>query len=297
MTINMNHQHLRYFWTVAKEGSVSKACRQLNLAQSTVSGQIIQLENALGKKLFDRRKKRLFLTDEGRVVLSYAETIFNQTQEMVDHVMHGTYRQPPLRLACDVTVSAQVMIEVMKAVRGWEPTTQVQVQQATLPQLMDRLRRFACHLIVTDQPGDTGDAAEVFRREVERLGIDFVCTPTLARRVKRFPDDLAHVPMLLPVPSHPLWSVLQEFLREHHIQPPQEIEIQDPDLQREMALAGLGVAPLHELIVRRDLQRKRLVRLGAAPASVTKTLWFVAKKGPSVHPLVSKLMSHFNFSK
>ena len=50
----LNYHHLLYFWAVAKNGSVSRACEELRLAQPTISGQIRALEGILGEKLFAR---------------------------------------------------------------------------------------------------------------------------------------------------------------------------------------------------------------------------------------------------
>ena len=47
----LNYHHLLYFWVVAREGSISRACEQLNLAQPTISGQIRDLEKSLRKRL------------------------------------------------------------------------------------------------------------------------------------------------------------------------------------------------------------------------------------------------------
>ena len=54
----LNYHHLMYFWTVAREGGVARACARLRLAQPTVSGQIKALENALDEKLFERQGHR-----------------------------------------------------------------------------------------------------------------------------------------------------------------------------------------------------------------------------------------------
>ena len=40
----LNYHHLHYFWTVAREGSIAKACRQLHLTQPTISNQLRHLE-------------------------------------------------------------------------------------------------------------------------------------------------------------------------------------------------------------------------------------------------------------
>ena len=40
----LNYHHLLYFWTVAREGSITRACEQLRLTQPTISGQLRELD-------------------------------------------------------------------------------------------------------------------------------------------------------------------------------------------------------------------------------------------------------------
>jgi LysR family transcriptional regulator, transcriptional activator of nhaA len=72
----LNYHHLLYFWTVVREGSISKAAEKLRLAQPTISAQIRQLEESLGERLFQRQGRTLVPTDVGRLVYRYADEIF-----------------------------------------------------------------------------------------------------------------------------------------------------------------------------------------------------------------------------
>lgn len=78
----MNYKQLRYFWAVAKTGSIVRACEQLNLTPQTISGQIGLLEKTLGVELFRRAGRRLELTETGQLALSYAEEIFQVGGEL-----------------------------------------------------------------------------------------------------------------------------------------------------------------------------------------------------------------------
>ena len=62
---NMELRLLRYFLTVAKEQSFTKAAEQLHITQPTLSRQMAALEDELGITLFLRNGKRISLTDEG----------------------------------------------------------------------------------------------------------------------------------------------------------------------------------------------------------------------------------------
>lgn len=80
----LNYHHLLYFWTVVREGSVSKAAEKLRLSQPTVSAQVRMLEKALGQKLFVKKGRTQLLSDVGRTVYRYAEEIFGIGREMME---------------------------------------------------------------------------------------------------------------------------------------------------------------------------------------------------------------------
>ncbi|MFB5676238.1 LysR family transcriptional regulator [Paenibacillus terreus] len=76
----MDIRVLRYFLTVAREGSITGAADFLHLTQPTLSRQLKDLEQELGKKLFIRSSHSVILTDEGMLLRKRAEEIV----EMVD---------------------------------------------------------------------------------------------------------------------------------------------------------------------------------------------------------------------
>jgi len=90
----LNYHHLLYFWTVAKEGSIARACEKLRLAQPTISGQLRLLEETLGEKLFAKQGRGLAMTEVGQVVYRYADEIFGLGRELQD-VLKGRPRGRP----------------------------------------------------------------------------------------------------------------------------------------------------------------------------------------------------------
>ena len=70
--LRLNLKHLRYFWCVASHGSIARAAEVLYLTPQTISGQLRDLEEQVGDKLFSREGRNLVLTETGRTVFSYA---------------------------------------------------------------------------------------------------------------------------------------------------------------------------------------------------------------------------------
>lgn len=75
---NMNWDDLRYFIEVVRSGNVTEAGLRLGVNQSTVSRRIAQLENQLGKALFDRTAKGWLITPVGEKIVMLAEEMANQ---------------------------------------------------------------------------------------------------------------------------------------------------------------------------------------------------------------------------
>ena len=78
----LNYHHLLYFWTVAREGGVSKAAETLRLAQPTVSAQVKMLEESVGERLFERQGRRLVLTGPGEQLLADCRNILGAVESL-----------------------------------------------------------------------------------------------------------------------------------------------------------------------------------------------------------------------
>jgi LysR family transcriptional regulator, low CO2-responsive transcriptional regulator len=83
-------RQLEIFSAVAKNLSVSKAAKTLNLSQPAVSKQIQQLEIALGVPVVDIIRQRVFMTDTGRTVLKHAHLLDQQLESLKEAIHHGT---------------------------------------------------------------------------------------------------------------------------------------------------------------------------------------------------------------
>lgn len=78
----MELRDLQIFQSVADQGSVSSAAKELNYVQSNVTTRIKQLENELKTPLFYRHKRGMTLTAEGRKMLVYVNKILQDVEEL-----------------------------------------------------------------------------------------------------------------------------------------------------------------------------------------------------------------------
>ena len=90
MITNINYNHLYYFWQVSKHGSIAAASKILNLTPQTVSSQITNLEQRLGKPLFIRQGRGLQLTEFGHVTQQYTNDMFAIAHEWLETTQGDT---------------------------------------------------------------------------------------------------------------------------------------------------------------------------------------------------------------
>jgi DNA-binding transcriptional LysR family regulator len=77
----MTLHQLRIFLTVAQSSTLTRASKQLGLAQPSLSKQLAGLEDSVGTRLFDRGHNRMLLTDAGRVLLRHAQNVLREIEE------------------------------------------------------------------------------------------------------------------------------------------------------------------------------------------------------------------------
>lgn len=77
---------LKYFITIAREQNISAAAEKLHLSQPTLSRQIKDMEDELGKQLFIRGNRKITLTEDGMILRKRAEEILDLVQKAENEI-------------------------------------------------------------------------------------------------------------------------------------------------------------------------------------------------------------------
>jgi len=80
-------EQLKQLIAFATHGTLSKAAEELYISQSALSRSIQKLEKTLGAELFDRKKNKMELNENGKTVIQYAEKILNLVDEMEEKLI------------------------------------------------------------------------------------------------------------------------------------------------------------------------------------------------------------------
>jgi LysR family transcriptional activator of nhaA len=284
----LNFHHLRYFWAVAKEGNLTRAARQLHVSQSALSAQIKQLEADLGQPLFQRLGRTLVLTEAGQVALSYAEGIFASGNELVEVLREGRREERQiLRIGAVATTSRNFQENFIRPLLDRDDVDLVLVSGG-LPELLSRLRVHSLDLVLCNQRVHAS-ATDPWRcRRIARQPVSLVGRPSA--RPFRFPDDLAHVPLLLPGRDNEMRLTFDLRCEQLGIRPRVRAEVDDMALLRLLARDSSNIALMPTVVAQDELRSGRLVELAVVP-DLYENFYGVTVQRRYELPLVGQLLA------
>ena len=85
----MTLHQLRILMAVAQSSTLTRASKQLGLAQPSLSQQLAKLEESVGTRLFDRSHNRMVLTDAGQVLVRHAQAVLKEIDEAEARMIAG----------------------------------------------------------------------------------------------------------------------------------------------------------------------------------------------------------------
>ncbi|MBX7097191.1 MAG: LysR family transcriptional regulator [Myxococcaceae bacterium] len=241
----LNYHHLLYFFLTAREGGLGPAAKILRVSHPTISTQIKLLEDRLGTALFEKRGRRLSLTEEGRVVYRYAEEIFGLGRELVDAVK-GLPSDRPQVLTVGVSdvvpklITRRLLAPIMQGGK-FRIVCHEDVPERLLPQL-------AVHeldLVISDAPVPPSVAVKAYGHLLGSTGVVWAATPTMARSLRRgFPQSLTDVPVVLPTAATSLRRALDAWCEAKKVRPRVVAEAEDSALLKTFAESGWGAVAI-----------------------------------------------------
>lgn len=284
----LNYHHLRYFWTVAKEGSLAAAAAKLHVSPPSISEQIGELEAALGEQLFRREGRNNVLTDAGQMVFGYAEEIFALGRELLSAVKQRPGAKT-LRLYVGVADSFPKLVtnEILKPAFSLPRMVHVICREGKLEDLLAQLAAHRLDLVLADEPASSSVNFKVFNHPLGATGTTFCAEKQLATRLKRnFPRSLHDAPALLPVDNTTLRRALEAWFREQQIQPRVVAEFEDLALMKVMAAEGRGFIAVPTVAARDALTHYGFHKIGEA-ADCRIQLHVITAERKIAHPAVT----------
>lgn len=287
----LNYQHLYYFWTVAKKGSIKSACETLNLAQPTISGQLALFERAIGAKLFKREGRKLVLTESGWFVFRYADEIFSIGDELIKWLQGGSAEQSHnLKVGVCNGVDMSVALQLLsRALNAQHPPTLCCVS-SDAERLLQELRLRNYDLAVLTAPPACSDPNSTFSHLLATLEVSLYGPPGMAKsHSSGLPRSLHRAPVVLPVQNSSLRQSLDHWFEAQGIEPDVKSEIDDSELRKSVAAncAALTFAPTDAL---RDVRQRYGLEAIGVIQGVEEKIYAVTTQRKIRNPAIAQII-------
>jgi LysR family transcriptional activator of nhaA len=286
----LNYHHLLYFYTVAREGSVTRASQVLRLAQPTLSGQIRKLEESLDEKLFVREGRHLALTDVGRMVYRYADEIFSLGREMQD-ALRGRPTNRPAKLFVGISDAVPKLVchRLLETALELEEPVELVLHEGKTNDLLAALAVQEYDMVLTDAPLGPPVRVKAFNHSLGGCGVGFFGEAALARRHRKgFPKSLDGAPMLLPTSNTSLRHSLDHWFDSVGVRPATIAEIEDTALLKVFGQHGTGIfaAPI---VVADEIRKVHGVQLVGSTEAVREEFFAITVERRITHPAVAAI--------
>lgn len=294
--MQLNFKHLKYFWTVAHEGSLTKASDVLHISTPALSVQIQKLEDQLGHTLFDRKGRQLVLNEAGRVALDYADTIFTAGADLLGSMRGIDARaKKVIRIGAMATLSRNFQASFLSPLLTRDDLDIV-VRSDGLSVLLKALEDLQLDVLLVNTPPTVSHDIPWLTHLIDEQPVSIVGSPKRVNAAIDIKELLTTQPLILPSEASSIRNNFDAWLDRMNINPRIVAEVDDMAMIRLLARADHGIAVVPPIVVRDELDSGRLVEAKHFDA-LTESFYAITLKRRFDNPLVRELLDeHYQVS-
>ncbi len=193
---SMELRVLKYFLMTAREENITKAAKKLHITQPTLSRQLMQLEEELGTKLFERSNHNIYLTEDGMLLRKRAQDIvelsdraknelLNKNKELTGRIIFG----------CGETMCVRQLSQTMAEFQKRNPEIKYEIYTAIADEIKERLDKGLIDIGLLTEPVDIAQYNFIRLEQKEQWGVLVREDSPLADKASVRAKDLADMPL------------------------------------------------------------------------------------------------------
>ncbi len=277
MEENLSYYHI--FNCVAKTGNISHAAKSLYISQPAVSKAIQGLEENLNTILFIRSSRGVKLTEEGKLLYEYTKSAFDTLQkgeESLKRIHELGLGQ--LRIGASTTLCKYMLLPYLNSFVQEHPHIKITIENQSSLHTLKQLENGTLDIGLVAKPVNMQDYHFHSLGEVEDI---FVATSSYLSNLKlreNSYDIFSSANIMLLDKSNLSRTYIDDYMKEHDINPKHVLEIGNMDLLIEFAKTSLGVACVIRNFVMHELEEKSLLQIPLDPPVKKREVGFAYAK-------------------
>ncbi len=241
-------KQLQYFIEINRFNSFSKAAEHLYVTQPTISKMIKNLEKEFNVSLFDRSKKRVVLTDAGKIILEQAQVILNAFKDLENQLENlSGVKQGHIRIGLPPMVGSSFFPNIIGAFRECYPAISIELMENGSNKIAEDVEDGTLDLGVVVLPINN-DIFDSFSFVTEDIKLVVHPSHALVKKEKITLKDLKREHFMLLNSDFALRNRIMSACKKEEFQPFIVFESSQWDLLGKMAASKLGVTLLPESI-------------------------------------------------
>lgn len=190
---------LRYFLTVVREESITKAAEVLHITQPTLSRQLSQMEEEIGVRLFDRGTRKISLTNEGILLRRRAEEILQLVDKTEKELLEQEEQvEGKVSIGCGEIASVQLLPELFRSFREKYPRVSFDIFTAAADLVKEQMDKGLLDIGLLLEPIDV-EKYDFIRFDLKENWVVLMRPDDpLAKKESITPEDLSLAPLILP---------------------------------------------------------------------------------------------------
>lgn len=286
----LNYKHLRYFWMVAKVGTIAAASKLLGLTPHAISAQLGTFEARLGITLLRRRGRRLEVTEAGERILGHADQIFALGDDILAVLRDGTVRRTlPFRIGIADSMPKSIVYRLVEPALHIEVPSRLVCRESALESLLGELAVNRLDLVIADRPIPTNISVRGHSSLLGESTVSVFSTAAVAAGLDGvFPVLLDGAPLLLPGEDVAYRGMLLQWLEQRRLRPVIIAEFDDSALMKAFGQGGAGlfVAPT---AIAADVCRQYQVQVLGEIDAVSEQIYAITTERRLSHPVMEAI--------
>ncbi len=255
--VQLELRHLRMVRTIATSGTTTAAAREIGVTQSALSQQLLDLEERLGERLFERTARRMVPTPFGDRFLERGESVLDQAARMDTWLTERMLGDAaPLRISTDNALSLRWLPQVLGRFRELHPSVSLRIMRSPNPLLELIARRLDMAITFPqDSPHPSIEMLPLFEDEMVAVlppAHALVAKPFLRAEDLEGQDLLYHMEL-------PTSALYRRFLEPSGIHVGSVTVIEHPDAIVALIRAGLGLSVMPRAAVATEAEAGTVV--------------------------------------
>jgi len=275
---DLSLHHVVVFNSVAKSLNMSKSAKELLVTQSAISQTIKDLETKFSVKLFLRKNRRLYLTEEGKEFYYYTKKIFDILEEAKLCLENfNTLKKGRVSIGASMTIGNYLLPELIVKFKQSYPDIDLSLFIGNSAEVIERLRTSEIDIALIEGLPYTNDKS-IKITHFAKDKLSFICSPQhrFASMQKVALKDLLKEQFIMRERGSGTRQIIEAEFAKVGAHVKVAYEFNNPEAIKNAVSCNLGVSALSDLIIKNELQMGMLKEIPVSTIKIYR--WFYLMK-------------------